>query len=168
MPSGDTRRLPPTENNSTDAASLKKPYSPPALIRLDAEIVASKLRARALSGDTQAQKVLPGWVRTLSTHTERRRSPRIRVRISVLLLWEENQQQHREHTFTVTLSWFGCSVHSHKFFRPGTCVQLQRDNKTMDARVAHSLWDHSTNLKEVGLAFDQDGREFWGIPVWAE
>ncbi len=90
------------------------------------------------------------------------------MRIPLLLLWEENQQQHRERTFTVTLSWFGCSVHSHKFFQPGTRVQLQRDDKTMDARVVHSLWDHSTNLVEVGLAFDQDGREFWQISAWGE
>jgi len=104
----------------------------------------------------------------LTSYTEKRRSSRVRLRIPVLLLWEENQQQHREQTFTVTLSWFGCSVHSHKFFRPGARVQIQREDKTMDAQVAHSLWDHSTNLVEVGLAFDHDGREFWQIGAWGE
>ena len=111
---------------------------------------------------------LPDGQRLKSTLTERRRSPRVEARIPVQLLWEENQQTHREHTFTTTLSWFGCAVHSHKFFRPGSRVQLKRESKTIDARVARSLWDRSTNLVEVGLAFDEDGREFWGIPTWDE
>lgn len=106
------------------------------------------------------------WLK--STLTERRRSPRIHAPIPVQLLWEEDQQTHQEHTFTTTLSWFGCAVHSHKFFRPGSRVQVKYGSKTMDARVARSLWDHSTNLVEVGLAFDQDGRGFWGITVWDE
>ncbi len=86
----------------------------------------------------------------------------------VLLVWEEGGHERREHTLTFTLSWFGCAVHSHKFFSPGTRVRLQRQDKTVEARIVYSLWDHATNIVEVGLAFDQDSREFWGTVVWAE
>ncbi len=95
----------------------------------------------------------------------RRRSPRVRVCIPVLLAWEENQREHREDMFTVTVSQFGCAVHSHRFFEPGTAVRLEHDGKTVAARVVYSLKDHSTKLVEVGVGFDQDGREFWGTAV---
>ncbi len=101
-------------------------------------------------------------------NTTERRSPRICARIQVLLVWKEgNQEEHREQTVTLSVSWFGCGVRSHKFFRPGTQVRLEREGAAMEARVVYSLWDHQTNLVEVGLAWDQDGREFWGISVWA-
>ncbi len=90
------------------------------------------------------------------------------MHLPVLLLWEEGGHEHCEHTFTLNLSWFGCAVRSHKFFSPGTRVRLQRQDKTVEARVAYSLWDHATNIVEVGLGFDHDGRDFWGIAVWAE
>jgi hypothetical protein len=99
--------------------------------------------------------------------TTPRRSPRIARRIPVLLVWKgEDQQEHREKTFTFSVSWFGCAVRSYKFFRPGTQVQLHHESAVMEARVVYSLWDHQTNLVEVGLAWEQDGREFWGISVW--
>jgi len=92
----------------------------------------------------------------------------MQAHIPVLLLWkEEDQQEHREQTFTLSVSWFGCAIRSYKFFRPGTQVRLQREGAAIEARVVYSLWDHQTNLVEVGLAWDQDGREFWGTSVWA-
>ncbi len=100
-------------------------------------------------------------------NTTPRRSPRLRARIPVLLVWkEQDRQEHREQTFTLSVSWYGCAIRSYKFFRPGTEVRLQREGEAMEARVAYSLWDHSTNLVEVGLAWDEDRREFWGISVW--
>ena len=33
----------------------------------------------------------------------------------------------------------------------------------MNGRVVYSLKDHSTHLVEVGIAFDQDGAEFWQV-----
>jgi len=95
------------------------------------------------------------------TPTElRRRSPRVRVRIPVFLVWE-----YQEHTFTTTVSRFGCALQSRRFFEPGTIVKLQHEGNTIEAKVIYSLEDRSTKLVEVGLAFDQDGREFWGIAV---
>lgn len=92
------------------------------------------------------------------------------MHVPVLLVWkewkEENQLEHREQTFTFSVSWFGCAVHSYKFFRPGTEVRVEHKDAAMEGRVVYSLWDHSTNLIEVGLAWDQDAREFWGISVW--
>lgn len=95
----------------------------------------------------------------------RRRSPRARVRIPVVLVWEENQCQHCERTFTLSVSRFGCTVHSHRFFEPGAGVRLEHDGKSIAGRVAYCLKDLSTKLVEVGLGFDQDGREFWGTAV---
>ncbi len=93
----------------------------------------------------------------------RRRSPRKRVGIPVLLVWE-----HREHTFTVTVSRFGCALHCHRFLEPGTAVRLEHEGNTIEGRVVYSLQNHSTKLVEVGLGFDQDGREFWGTAVPVE
>ncbi len=104
----------------------------------------------------------------MSSIIKSRRSPRIHTRLPVLLLWEEGQQGHREYTFTLRVSWFGCLVSSHNYFHPGTRARLQHDGKTMHARVIYSLMDHSTNLVEVGLEFDRDGRQFWGAVIWAE
>lgn len=95
----------------------------------------------------------------------RRRSPRVRVCIPVLLVWEEDQQEHQEHTFTVTVSRFGCAVHSHRFFDSGTAVKLEHDEKTSEGKVVYSLKDRSTRLVEVGVVFDQDGQEFWGTAI---
>ncbi len=36
----------------------------------------------------------------------------------------------------------------------------------METRVVYSLGSFLTSLVEVGLEFDQDGREFWEIAVW--
>ena len=90
------------------------------------------------------------------------------MRIPVLLLWKEGQREHREHTFTLIVSWFGCLVSSHNYFPPGTRVRLQHDGKTLHARVIYSLMDHSTSLVEVGLEFDRDAREFLGVAIWVE
>jgi len=98
-------------------------------------------------------------------YLEKRRGPRIRVSIPVLLVWEE-QGEHREHTFTTSVSWFGCAVRTHRFFPLGARVQLQRGEKIKDARVIHCFQDQSTKMVEVGLAFDHDDRAFWGILIW--
>lgn len=104
----------------------------------------------------------------MDARTERRRSPRLRLRLPVDLLWEEDGQQHLEHTFTRNISWYGCAVLSHRDFEPKTAVRVRKDGKTMEGRVVHSLKDCETNLVEVGIGFDQDAREFWGVLVWSE
>jgi hypothetical protein len=104
----------------------------------------------------------------MSELVEKRRNPRIQMQIPVLLWWEEGQEEHQEHSFTVSISWFGCAVYSHKYFGPGSRVRVQRDTKSIEARVVYSCRSPLTSSIEVGLEFDQDGREFWEITVWAE
>jgi len=104
----------------------------------------------------------------MNTETEKRRSPRVRAHIPIVLVWQENQQEHREQTFTLNVSWFGCATRSHNFFRPGDRVRVERNPQAREAVVVYSLKDYSRNLVEVGLAFDQDSRDFWGITNWAE
>jgi len=98
----------------------------------------------------------------------KRRSSRVHVHLPLLLLWKDDQGEHREPTFTLTVSWFGCAVHSRNFFRPKSRVRLQREAHTMEAQVVYSLKDHATDIVEVGLKLDRDGREFWGIWIWGE
>ena len=92
-----------------------------------------------------------------------RRSARIRVRLPVLYVWWEGEQEHTERTYTITVSQFGCSAHSHRNFRPGTRMQVRRGPKTMEGRVVYSLKDHSTNMVEVAVGFEQDASDFWEI-----
>jgi hypothetical protein len=98
-----------------------------------------------------------------SALTEKRRGRRISMRLPVLLLWEEGGVQHREHTFTLQLSRFGCAIHSHRFFQPKTLVQLQYEGKAIDAHTVYALSDHSINKVEVGIDFGGDSGDFWGI-----
>jgi len=91
----------------------------------------------------------------------RRHSPRFRERIPVLFMWEENEEEQREHTFTITVSRFGCALHSRRFFEPGTGVRLGGEGKTIQGSVVYSLKDYSRKLVEVGVGFDEDGWEFW-------
>lgn len=101
--------------------------------------------------------------RLKSVISEKRRSPRVSMRLPVLLLWEEGEESHKERTFTTNLSWYGCAVHSHKFFPPKTPVRLCYGDRTVEARTVFSLEDHSTNLVEVGIDFGQQCSDFWGI-----
>lgn len=101
---------------------------------------------------------------SLRSFTERRRSPRIRACDHVLLIWEESQQKHQERAFTISISRFGCTLLSHRFFRPGAHARLKRNDKIIAARVAYCLPDRLTNLIEVGLEFDPDGQDFWENP----
>ena len=127
----------------------------------DFELLAALYRDYKRGGVVEI--ILRDGQRVKSAITEKRRSPRISERLPVSLLWEEGEHQHRERTFTLTLSWFGCAVHSHNFFPPNTRVHLQYEDKTIEARTVYSVSDYSTRLVEVGIDFGRDGRGFWGI-----
>ena len=90
------------------------------------------------------------------------------MQIPVLLCWREGQEEHEEHSFTVSLSWFGCAVSSRKYFSPGSRVRVRRDAKIMEARVVYCHRSLLTSQIDVGLEFEQDGREFWEIATWPE
>lgn len=91
--------------------------------------------------------------------TRTRRSPRIQVRIPIVLLWNENGEEHTETVHTQTISWFGCAIQSHRAFSVGSSVQAYRDGKTANATVLYCLQDHE--LTEVGLEFAEDGLPLW-------
>jgi hypothetical protein len=88
------------------------------------------------------------------------------VQVPVLLLWKDGQQDRQERVYTLTISWFGCAIHSPKFFRLGSRVQLrhEKNGQSIQARVVYCLEDYGEQVVEVGLEFDQDGRSFWEIP----
>jgi hypothetical protein len=90
------------------------------------------------------------------------------MRLPVLLLWQENERECREYTYTSNLSRFGCAIQSRKFFRPKTPVRIQYKEKTLRARTAYSLSDYSTSLGEVGIDFGRDSGDFWELPAPAK
>lgn len=103
------------------------------------------------------------YEKTTQPPSFRRRSPRVSARQPVVLSWQEDELEHVESTFTLSISRFGCALRSHRFFRPGTRVRLEHQGRTIEGRVVYSLKDHSTNLVEVGVGFDRDGGEFWQV-----
>lgn len=105
------------------------------------------------------------WIENLQITSQERRSPRMHVRIPVLLLWEENGGERSEKAHTLTISWFGCAIQGYSAFRLGSSIQLYREGKTVHARVVHCLQDHVTRLVKVGLEFVEDGRSFWEFPA---
>ena len=93
----------------------------------------------------------------------------MRVSIPLLLVWADHTRDHFEPTYTLSISWFGCTVRSKEFFRIGQEVQLRRDDgNTIAAEVIYCLGDHSDKNVEVGLKFEEDGRGFWEMPVWKD
>jgi hypothetical protein len=85
------------------------------------------------------------------------------MRKPVVLSWQEGETERVEAVFTSSISRFGCALHTRMFFQPGTRVRLDFAEKTIKGRVVHSLKDHSTNLVTIGVAFDQNGSEFWQV-----
>jgi hypothetical protein len=85
----------------------------------------------------------------------KRRSPRVSARIPGLMVWREGETEGVEAIFADAINWFGCALHSRKFFRPGTHLRLEFADKTIECRVVESLKDHSTDLVTIGVAFDQ-------------
>ena len=94
---------------------------------------------------------------------EKRRGARISMRAPGVLSWREGETERVEAILTISVSRFGCALHSRTFFQPGSRVRLDFAEKSIAGRVVHSLKDHSTNIVTIGVAFDQDGREFWQL-----
>ncbi len=68
-----------------------------------------------------------------------------------------------EAVYTISVSRFGCALHSRIFFQPGTRVRLEFAEKAIEGRVVDSLKDHSTKLVTLGVAFDHDSSELWQL-----
>jgi len=100
---------------------------------------------------------------------EKRRSPRMRICLPVLLAWTDRGSEKTEQAYSLSISWFGCTVHSREFFKLGQSIRLSRgEGKAIDAAVIYCLADHENQMVEVGLKFDRDGRKFWEMPAWKE
>ncbi len=113
---------------------------------------------------TESDSTLEGaTAMTTQPQSFRRRSPRVSTSKPVVLSWKDDELEHVENVSTLSVSRFGCSLRSHRFLQPGTRVRLDYAGRTIEGRVVYSLTDHSTNLVEVGVGFDQDGSEFWQV-----
>ena len=96
--------------------------------------------------------------------TKTRRSPRIQVRIPLVLLWKDNGEERTEMVHTQTISWFGCAIQSLHVFPVGSSVQAYREGKTANATVLYCLQDDKPT--EVGLEFAQDSLPLWEFSEW--
>jgi hypothetical protein len=108
------------------------------------------------SGSSLALETHPSGARS-------RRSPRISIRQPGVLSWRDGEIVTVEAAFATSISRFGCALRSPAFLRPGTHVRLDFAPKSIEGRVVYSLKDYSNNLVTIGVAFDQDGGEFWQL-----
>lgn len=92
-----------------------------------------------------------------------RRSERVRVHLPVTLIWHEGAQRQVERTYTVSVSRFGCQLHCRCSFPPGTPIRLEYCNRIILGRTSYCLKDYDTKLAEIGIGFDDDGTDFWGV-----
>ncbi len=92
-----------------------------------------------------------------------RRSERIRARIPVKLIWHEDMQRHLEETQTVSVSQFGCLVRCSCSMQPGTTLLVERNGKCLLGTVSYCLKDYATKRVELGIGFEEDSKDFWGI-----
>jgi hypothetical protein len=100
---------------------------------------------------------------TYSCGAGRRRGPRIAILPARpgVLSWREGSSETAESVFATSISRFGCALRSRAFLRPGTRVRLEFAPQSIEGRVVYSLKDCSNSLVTMGVAFDQDGGEFW-------
>ena len=92
---------------------------------------------------------------------DRRRSERVPLREAVTLCWQEDGQERREHTFTISISRFGCAVVNGAHLRPGTAVTLLHNGNSTHGSVVYNLKDSTRDFIEVGIAFPAAGEQFW-------
>jgi|SRR3990172_4097175 len=94
---------------------------------------------------------------------DERRGRRLSIRLPGLIFWREGEIENVEAIFTTAISPYGCALRSYTFFHPGARVRLEIAGKRIEGHVVHSLKDHSVGLVTVGIAFDEDSREFWPV-----
>jgi hypothetical protein len=92
-----------------------------------------------------------------------RRSRRIAVHLPGFVSWVEGGMERIEAVSMTSINRFGCALRCHTFFQPGTRLRLECGDKVIQGHVVQSLKDYSVNLVTVGVAFDQDTRDFWPV-----
>ena len=97
------------------------------------------------------------------TSTLNRRSERLRVNIPVTLIWHADEHRQREETHTVSVSRFGCLVRSRQSFILGSTIRIEHGYKFLLGTVSYCLKDYATKTTEIGIGFEDDGTDLWGI-----
>ncbi len=146
--SGDSISIEDRHADSNETLRWKVPY--PRIVRV----------VESDSAPASDQEPVP---KATQSPSFRRRSPRVSASKPLVLSWQEGELEHVESASTISISRFGCALRSHRFFEPGTRVRLDYARRTIEGRVVYSLKDHSANLVEVGVGFDEDGSEFWQV-----
>ena len=98
---------------------------------------------------------------SLFTGQERRRSLRMASKRLVLLIPVDGEPRPVT-AFTFSISQFGCAVRCATNLPPGTRVTLECDGKKVAAKVTFVLKSSALEGFELGIAFDEDGNDFWG------
>ena len=99
---------------------------------------------------------------SLFTGPERRRSARMLAKRAVLITPTEGEPRPLT-AFTFSVSQYGCAVRCTTQFVPGTRVTLECDGKKVPAVVSFVLQSSALEGFELGITFDADGNEFWGV-----
>ena len=92
---------------------------------------------------------------------ERRRSSRVQSKRPVLITTTGGEPKAVT-AFTFSISQFGCAVRCSTSFPPGTHVTLACEDRKIPGKVSFVLTSSAQEGFELGIAFEQDGSEFWG------
>jgi hypothetical protein len=100
---------------------------------------------------------------TLDPFAEKRRSRRYSVQIPGVVSWMDGGTERVENVFTTSISKYGCALRTGTFHKPGTRLRLEFSGKSIEGKAVHALKDHSNNMVTVGVAFEENGRNFWQV-----
>ena len=92
---------------------------------------------------------------------ERRRSGRMESKRAVLIAPVDGEPRILT-AFTFSISQFGCAARCSSSLPPGTRVSLECEGKKIPAKISFVLKSSALEGFELGIAFEEDGREFWG------
>ena len=114
-----------------------------------------------LNGTGQAG-MMPGMENEpVEVGSERRRSARVRARKQVVLRWSQSGNTHREESPTISLSLYGCAVHSLNGLPPGTPVTVDYMGKSREGKVLYTLVNHTAGMVEMAIGFSEDAEALW-------
>ena len=95
------------------------------------------------------------------TGEERRRSARLSSERPVLITTTDGEARVLT-AFTFSISAYGCAARCSSSLPPGTRVVLECSGKKFPAKISFVLKNAAVAGYELGIAFEQDGSEFWG------
>jgi hypothetical protein len=92
---------------------------------------------------------------------ERRRSSRVQSERPLLITTVAGEPRALT-AFTFSISAYGCAARCSGSLPPGTRVNLECAGKKFPAKISFVLMNSAAEGFELGIAFDEDGSEFWG------